>query len=154
VRPNKRIDTKLSTPLFDLPLGAIAAGAPPTSLAERNLLRHLTWKMPSGQAIATAMGEQVLPPSRFAELQAIYPPFMSATPLWYYVLREADVLGGGERLGPVGGRLVAEVFIGLLRADSNSIFNQSTPFVPSLGPAPGVFTMIDFLTLAGVSQKR
>ena len=58
VRPNKRIDTKLSTPLFDLPLGAIAAGTPPTSLAERNLLRHLTWRIPSGQAIAAAMGER------------------------------------------------------------------------------------------------
>ena len=56
VRPNKRIDTKLSTPLFDLPLGAIAAGTPPTSLAERNLLRHLTWRVPSGQSIAKRDG--------------------------------------------------------------------------------------------------
>lgn len=154
VRPNKRLDTKLSTPLFDLPLGAIASGAPPTSLAERNLLRHLTWRMPSGQSVAAAMGEPVLPSSQFAELQSIYPPFVSSTPLWYYVLREADVLGGGERLGPVGGRLVAEVFIGLLRADPDSIFNQETAFVPSLGPTPGAFTMIDFLRVAGVDQKR
>ena len=43
MRPNKRIDTQLSTPLFDLPLGAIPAGTGPTSLAQRNLLRHLTW---------------------------------------------------------------------------------------------------------------
>lgn len=154
VRPNKRIDTKLSTPLFDLPLGAIPAGTPPTSLAERNLLRHLTWQMPSGQAIAAAMGAPVLPPSQFTELQAIYAPFTSSTPLWYYVLREADVLGGGETLGPVGGRLVAEVFIGLLRADPNSIFNQSTPFVPSLGLAPGAFAMTDLFRVAGVDQKR
>src|SRR5262249_29714471 len=56
VRPNKQIDTRLSTPLFDLPIGAIASGTPPTSLAERNLLRHLTWSVPSGQAIARQMG--------------------------------------------------------------------------------------------------
>ena len=153
-RPNKRIDTILSTPLFDLPLGAIASGMPPVSLAERNLLRHLTWNMPSGQAIAAAMGGPVLADAHFSELQAIYPPFVSSTPLWYYVLREADVLGNGAQLGPVGGRMVAEVFIGLLRADPDSILNQATPFVPSLGPAPGEFQMIDLLRLAGVDQKR
>ena len=153
-RPNKRIDTKLSTPLFDLPLGAIASGLPPVSLAERNLLRHLTWNMPSGQTIAAAMGEEVLADSSFSDLKAIYPPFVSSTPLWFYVLREADVREDGERLGPVGGRLVAEVFIGLLRADPNSILNQATPFVPSLGPVPGEFRMIDLLRIAGVDPRR
>ena len=151
-RPNKRIDTILSTPLFDLPLGAIASGTPPVSLAERNLLRHLTWNMPSGQTIAAAMGESALADAHFSELKAIYPPFVSSTPLWYYVLREADVLGNGAQLGPVGGRLVAEVFIGLLRADPNSILNQA--FVPSLGPAPGEFRMIDLLRIAEVDAKR
>ncbi len=156
-RPNKRLDTKLSTPLFDLPLGAIASGAPPTSLAERNLLRHLTWQMPAGQAIAKAMSAvdaPVLGPAYFPELQSIYPPFAASTPLWYYVLREADVLGNGARLGPVGGRIVAEVFIGLLRLDPNSVLNQTPPFVPSLGSVAGQFQMIDFLRIAGVGQKR
>jgi hypothetical protein len=153
-RPNKRLDTTLSTPLFDLPLGAIASGTPPTSLAERNLLRHLTWRLPSGQSIAAAMGAPVLGESHFAELRSIYAPFGSSTPLWYYVLREADVLGHGETLGPVGGRLVAEVFIGLLRADRGSILNQSTAFAPSLGVTPGEFSMVDFLRVAGVDQKR
>lgn len=32
---NKLIDTKISTPLFDLPLATIATGDPPTSLAQR-----------------------------------------------------------------------------------------------------------------------
>jgi len=153
-RPNKRIDTRLSTPLFDLPLGAIASGMPPTSLAERNLLRHLTWRLPSGQSIAAAMGAPVLGESHFAELGSIYAPFASSTPLWYYVLREADVLGHGETLGPVGGRLVAEVFIGLLRTDRGSILNQSTAFAPSLGATPGEFSMVDLLGVAGVDQKR
>ncbi len=154
VRPNKRIDTILSTPLFDLPLGAIASGTPPTSLAERNLLRHLTWRLPSGQAIAAAMGEPVVPDARFAELGSTYPPFVTSTPLWYYILREADIFGGGAHLGPVGGRIVAEVFIGLLRADPDSILNQNPPFVPSLGNTAGEFSMIDFLRVAGVDQKR
>ena len=42
------------------------------------------------------------------------------TPLWYYVLREAQVKGGGEHLGPVGGRIVAEVLVGLLEGDPQS----------------------------------
>ena len=66
VRQNKMIDTKISTPLFDLPLGAIASGDPPTSLPQRNLLRHLTWSMPSGQDIARAMGIRPLAASQLA----------------------------------------------------------------------------------------
>ena len=133
VRPNKRIDTKLSTPLFDLPLGAIAAGTPPTSLAERNLLRHLTWRIPSGQAIAAAMGAPVLSDGDFSELWAIHPKFVEATPFWYYVLKEAEILGRGVHLGPVGGRIVAEVFLGLLQADPESFVNRQPDFTPSIG---------------------
>ena len=51
-RPNKRIDTIVSTPLFHLPLGTIFNGMPPDSLMQRNLLRCLTWPLPSGQRIA------------------------------------------------------------------------------------------------------
>jgi hypothetical protein len=60
VRPNKRIDTRISTPLFDLPLAAIASGQPPTSLPQRNLLRHITWGLPSCQSIARHMDVPVL----------------------------------------------------------------------------------------------
>jgi hypothetical protein len=77
VRPTKRIDTTLSSPLFDLPLTAIASGTPPTSLAQRNLLRHLTWQIPSGQAIAAAIGAPLLNESDFAELCAIDSPFVT-----------------------------------------------------------------------------
>ena len=47
----------------------------------------------------------------------------AATPLWYYLLREAE-LGGGESLGPVGGRIVAEVLVGLLQGDPLSYIRQ------------------------------
>jgi Animal haem peroxidase len=154
VRFNKRIDTRLSTPLFDLPLGAIPSGDPPTSLAQRNLLRHLTWRVPSGQAIAAEMGEAPLSDADLADLGSIYPPFVGSTPLWYYVLREADVRQDGVHLGRVGGRLVAEVFIGLLQLDRESFLNSETGFTPSLGSVAGSFQMTDFLTFAGVADKR
>src|SRR5438270_2018821 len=61
VKHNKRIDTHVSTPLFTLPLGAIASHDQPTVLPQRTLLRHLTWSLPSGQSIAAAMNVPALP---------------------------------------------------------------------------------------------
>jgi hypothetical protein len=36
------------------------------------------------------------------------PSLAERTPLWFYVLREAEVLHGGRKLGPLGGRIVME----------------------------------------------
>jgi hypothetical protein len=156
VKPNKAIDTKISTPLFNLPLQAIASGDPPTSLPQRNLLRHLTWQMPSGQAIAREMGQPVLSAASLNELRGISPLFVTSTPLWYYVLKEAEVIEGGHQLGPVGGRIVGEVFIGLLQADPASYLNVNPawqPTVPVRSGNPRDFRMIDFLTFAGSIRR-
>jgi hypothetical protein len=153
VKPNKLIDTKLSTPLFNLPLAAIPAGSPPTSLPQRTLLRHLTWQLPSGQALAEAIGALVLSSADLAELRPIRASFTTATPLWYYILKEAEVMEGGLHLGPVGGRIVGEVFIGLLQTDPNAYVNVQPDFTPALPTAtgdPADFRMVDFLTFAGV----
>jgi hypothetical protein len=153
VKPNKLIDTKLSTPLFNLPLAAIPAGSPPTSLPQRTLLRHLTWQLPSGQALAEAIGAPVLSSADLAELRPIRASFATATPLWYYILKEAELMEGGLHLGPVGGRIVGEVFIGLLQTDPNAYVNVQPDFTPTLPTAtgdPADFRMVDFLTFAGV----
>jgi hypothetical protein len=153
VRPNKRIDTRISTPLMNLPLQAIPSGDTPTSLPQRNLLRHLTWSLPSGQSIATAMGIPVLGADVFPELRQLGVGLESSTPLWYYTLREADVLGDGISLAGVGARLVGEVFIGLLELDPNSYLATDRNWRPTLprrsGPT-GDFTMVDLLTFARV----
>ena len=153
VKPNKRIDTKISSPLFNLPLATIPAGTPPTSLAQRNLLRHLTWAMPSGQAIAEAIGAPVLLRADFTELQPIFPAFADHTPLWYYILKEAELMHDGLQLGPVGARIIGEVFIGLLQSDPDSYLNLQPDFRPALPTGsgrPDDFRMIDFLKFAGV----
>jgi Animal haem peroxidase len=153
LRPNKRIDTKISTPLFNLPLQTIASGDPPTSLAQRNLLRHLTWQVPSGQAIAREMGASLLTKEDLAELRSIYPSFDVSTPLWYYILKEAELKEEGLHLGLVGGRIVGEVFIGLLQTDSKSYVSVKPDWLPTLPTKTGNpedFRMIDFLTFAGV----
>jgi Animal haem peroxidase len=144
VRRNKRIDSKLSTVLFDLPG---MPGGEPQSLAHRNLLRHLTFRLPSGQRVAGAMGLAPLQASDLADLKPL--GLRDRTPLWFYCLREADVMADGKRLGPVGGRIVAEVMIGLIQGDPTSYLVQEPDWAPTLG-ANGDFSMVDLLRFAGV----
>ena len=76
-----------------------------------------------------------------------------ATPLWYYIVGEAAVLGGGNQLGPVGGRIVAETFVRLLKRDASSFLNVPGGFTPMLPSATaGDFTVADLVTFAGVTQ--
>jgi Animal haem peroxidase len=157
VRPNKKIDTVISTALFRLPAKVVANPDPmtnPNSLAQRNLLRHLTFSLPSGQRVAAAMK---VPALSQADLAMLKPwGFDDHTPLWFYVLREAAVQQSGERLGAVGARIVTEVFIGLLQGDRASYLSQDPewePFLPTIDPAKTGedFSMIDLLRFAGVA---
>jgi hypothetical protein len=152
VRANKLVDTNISTPLFRLPLAAIPSRDAPISLAARNLLRHMTWSLPSGQRIASATGSPVLGSSNFPELRAYGLGLDASTPLWYYILREASVFNNGTRLGPVGGRIVAETLIGLLQLDEFSYLNSGfRPTLPS--QTPGTFKMTDLLRWARVDPS-
>lgn len=147
-KPNKRIDTKLSSPLFQLPFIAPNMPGNPQSLAQRNLLRHLTFSLPSGQRVSKAMGITPLTPDELSELK----PFNldTRTPLWYYILKEAEVKKDGKTLGPVGGRIVAEVFLGVLQGDSMSFLRQDPDWTPTLGSSHD-FKMTDLLRFAGVA---
>jgi hypothetical protein len=152
-KPNKLIDTVLSTPLFALPTSAIAhiPGAPgPISLSQRTLLRHLTWSLPSGQSIARRMHAPVLHSSDLADLGRYGERLDRSTPLWLYVLREADLVNAGQFLGPVGGRIVAEVMLGLLRADPSSYLNANPRWRPNLGATGADYQISDFLRFARV----
>jgi hypothetical protein len=125
-------------------------------LAVRNLLRGYRLAIPTGQAIATALGIKVL-----TRDELLSPPvgsdapnpvadalldggFVDRTPLWFYVLKEAE-LGGGERLGPVGSRIVCETILGQLRHDPTSFL--STGWTPADGvtieAADGSTTEVD-----------
>jgi Animal haem peroxidase len=165
VKNNKKIDTTISTVMFTLPLPAIAphTQTAPTVLPQRNLLRQLTWSLPSGQAIAAAMGATPLTAADLDDIAAVYAPFGLSTPLWYYLLAEAKTAAGGLNLGPVGGRIVTETLIGLLRADPASYLNLYPRFQPflgtdlTLGPTPDTaitgnrtYTRAHFLHYAGV----
>lgn len=153
VRNNKKIDTKLSSPLMFLPgQQGPAPGLPtdgPQSLASRNLMRHVNFGIPSGQAIARVMGVRVLTPEQLSDMTPY--GMEKNTPLWYYILKEAEILEQGERLGPVGGGIVGEVFIGLLKADKDSYLSANRNWKPTLPSAKrGDFEITDLLKFAGV----
>jgi Animal haem peroxidase len=156
VKQNKRIDPFLSTPLFTLPVGPGLPGPADDvrTLAGRNLERHIQHHLASGQDIAVALGYPPLQTADFPEdVQALR--FHEQTPLWYYILLEALVQKGGQRLGQVGSRIVAEVFLGLLLSDSESYLTSNPNWTPTLpqrdGRVTGEFTMTDLLTFAGVA---
>ena len=138
---SRRIDTKLTGPFARLP---VAVDPERRSLAILDLLRGRSLGLPSGQAVAAAMGASV--PEADLGLHG-------DTPLWYYLLREAEVLHEGRRLGPAGGRIVAEVLLGMLAGDPASFLHASPAWVPELpGEHAGHFTMADLLRFA--SQRR
>jgi hypothetical protein len=123
------------------------------SLPFRNLKRGYRLELPSGQAVAKHMGVQVMTTAQITsgvdgqKLQKV--GLHTATPLWYYILKEAQILGdGGNRLGPVGSRILAEVFVGMLQTDPESFLHkdQNPHWKPTLPSAfPGSFTMPDLL---------
>ncbi len=141
-----RIDTNLANPLGNLP-PQVASN--PSSLAERNLIRGLRMGVPSGQTVARAMGVEPLNPQELG-IEDLDAHLAQDTPLWYYILREAEVREDGMRLGAVGGRIVAEVMIGLLAADPLSFISVAPAFRPG---APfvdedGDFRMADLIRFA------
>ena len=87
--------------------------------------RGVTLELPSGQDVADAVAAETgVTPMTSAEIEsgpdgavAAQLGFDTSTPLWYYILKEAQVKANGERLGPVGARLLAEVFLGLVAGD-------------------------------------
>ncbi|MGH3121880.1 MAG: peroxidase family protein, partial [Streptosporangiaceae bacterium] len=70
--------------------------------------------------------------------------------LWYYLLKEAQVLGKELHLGPAGTVIVAETLIGLLDADPSSYRSAFPEWRPTLG-RDGTFSLVDLLRIAGVA---
>jgi hypothetical protein len=150
---SRRINTKLARPLFRLPAGLDANR---NALAVLNLRRGKALQLPTGQAVAERMSEPVLTNQELGLDQlGLTPEHQAAltadTPLWFYLLKEAEVRQNSERLGPVGGRIVAEVLLGLLAGDPSSYLRLQPTWKPDGGiPAAkvGDFTLADLLKFA------
>jgi hypothetical protein len=116
----KKIDGRLPHCLVQLPVAITGESdvAEYHSLAARDLQRGQGVGLPSGEAVARHMG---ISPLTADEVGLRAAGWRGETPLWYYILREADVTAAGDRLGPVGGRIVAEVIVTLLDRDPSSV---------------------------------
>ncbi|WP_367138334.1 heme peroxidase family protein [Saccharothrix sp. HUAS TT1] len=156
----KRVDSLLVNPLTQLPAGTFGGrgSAFPEiqrNLAFRNLARADMVRLASGQQMARVFGvepltdEQVLLGNGGASLESLTEAqraeVTAATPLWLYALREAEFNGG--RLGPVGGRIVAEVFHRAIEGSRTSIVREPS-WRPAFGPDERTFRMTDLLLFA------
>jgi hypothetical protein len=162
----KRIDTLLVNPLDHLPAGTFAGREQNVAiddiqrnLAFRNLTRANMVRLASGQQMANMFGAKALTateiltgdgtganlsaPDQLNEQQQ--DALVASTPLWFYILREAEVNGG--RLGAVGGRIVAEVFHRAMEVSTYSIVREPE-WRPTFGPDSNTFRMVDLLLFA------
>jgi len=171
----RKIDTELAKPLEHLQTmegedegAGVPQGDPhklAAKLAIRNLLRGYQLRMPTGQAVARALQQKlqgvrdipVLSPQQIRNAAASDTQrqvlsdsgFDERTPLWYYILAEAEFLREGRRLWPVGSTIVAEVLVGLVRRSPDSILAPGIDWKPNLpSEEPGEFTLQDLLNYA------
>jgi hypothetical protein len=128
-----RINTSIIPQLFELPTDALKAFVqvkPNDTLAlpVRTMMRGAASQLPSGQRARRLLKEKRIPSTTdgsnnpWTILEECH--LGDETPLWYYVLLEAEVMGGGLRLGPVGSRIVAEVIEGALWSNPDSFLRQ------------------------------
>ena len=175
-----KLDTNIVNPLLALP-PRIAGGALPPfgALAARNLMRGYNFRLPSGQDVAAMLGiaqeDQpnlvIRTPNGWKSFDAIpgidaasAAALTATTPLWLYVLMEAqasippatpfddDSLAHVKTcLGPVGGRILLEVFYGILIADNESVLAdpESENWVPLVNADRNKMTLWDILKYAG-----
>jgi hypothetical protein len=155
----RRFSPSIVSPLMKLPNFMDDPDQEMHKLSVRNLLRGRLLGLPSGQDVARRLKEVPLTPEEIADgpHRDILTQFGSdeTTPLWYYILKEAERRHGGDglggvRLGPVGSRIVAETFVGLIKKSRVSILPRETSGGPVWKPddlciEPGRFSMPDLL---------
>lgn len=157
VQPAYRIDTSMTEPLSRLDIPGVANNPP--SLAERNLLRGARLRLPSGQKVAAELGlppltkrELVLEETpgakegsreeanneavaarlaSFKEKNIDVESVAAATPLWYYILAEAQMQEDAASLGRVGTSIVGGTFLTLLLGDGESYLRKDPHFNPA-----------------------
>lgn len=141
---SRRIDPFIAGPLHTLP----EFSGRESKLPFRNLKRGVQQGLPSGQAIARAMRLPELAPEQVGVgsdgdvVQQV--GLAEETPLWFYILKEAEQFHNGLRLGPVGSTIVAESMLGFVHGDEDSFLSQRQDWTPDLA-VNGSFTMPDLI---------
>jgi Animal haem peroxidase len=175
-QPSYRMDTQIAHPLGALPDKVVGAETLVPGFSDRvaqalpirNLLRGLRLGLPGGEDVARAMGIaqdkriEITPDTLKTALDedfgitqnqvdAAAIDLRGRTPLWYYILKEAELLDAAH-LGAVGGRIVAETLIGLLAGDPLSFLSVQPnwePVFPTRDPKSNeTFTLCDLIAFA------
>lgn len=156
-----RIDTTLANPLENLP----GFPADESNLAFRNLSRARMVRLATGQQMVTFLKgkgvtlaklthAQIRDGDNGVNLDGLTQPqratLVEDTPLWFYVLREAELNKG--RLKGVGARIVAETFHRAMEGSQTSIVRDPT-WRPRFGPNDTTFRMVDLLLFAFEGKK-
>ncbi len=148
---SRKLDPLLAPTLSEIPDHGVLPGV---NLPIANLKRGRSLGLPSGQNVARRMRIEPLSPKDIAKgpdgAVAEKHGLHLETPLWYYILKEAEQRGNSKRLGPVGSRLLSEVFVGLLEQDAGSFLSSNPTWKPTLPSAKaGDFEMTDLLSFVG-----
>ncbi|GAA5032181.1 ovoperoxidase [Marivirga lumbricoides] len=159
----EKLDTTLAPILLNLPF-VPSTNPDDKSLATRNFRRGQSFLLPSGENVARCLNREeaeILQVTDFVH-NKVSPhnvDLSAGIPLWFYILADAEVIGRqdsdtqfsqGEGLGPVGGRIVAEVLIGLLELDRNSYLGNNRGWTPTLG-SNGTFKMRNLMEVAATA---
>jgi len=145
---SRRIGPRLAHTLIDLPEEVVGATPRPEyhSLACRDMLRARALDLPSGETIARHIGASPLSPGEVGLREY---GWKCETPLFYYILREAELRHNGERLGEVGGRIVADTLVGIIDADPTSYRSADPAWTPTLpSREAGRFDVADAVAFA------
>lgn len=165
-QPSYRIDATLVDPLRNLPeFARPGALSPFESLAFRNLMRGVSMGLPSGQRVAEMMNvSKLLTDAQLwhskadgdvvgkwdqgkALLAGNKRWLQGCAPLWFYILKEAEILHKGHHLGEVGSRIVGETLIGLVWYDHFSYLFQKPQWTPQDEGITGLTDKLDMLAL-------
>lgn len=133
-RNTRKVDTFLAPDLTDLGNEAQGISGIMRNLPIRNLRRGHLLNVPTAQACIASLGVMGVHVAPLTQSQLTAGPTGEAlkvagledqTPLWFYVLKEAEQASDGKRLGPLGSRLVAETLAGLVIHGPNTYWARS-----------------------------
>ena len=119
------------------------------SIIARNLLRGHACRLLCAEKIAERIGLKQSDRLTEAQIGIESPLLKGKTPLWYYILKEAEHNNG--KLGPLASVIIAETLVGLIKQSPHSILNDKT-WRPKYGRRvdQGKFDMADLLRFADV----
>jgi hypothetical protein len=165
-QPGRPVDTLISDKLFNLPIAALPPGpdvngkdtSTERNLPRRNLMRA---SEPTGLitgSVGLATGEEVEAYAQqripglhdstnevrkvlAARLQSAgFEPNLLAqrTPLWLFILAEAESTQASQRPGELGSHLIDEFLLGSLHCDQGSVLYAAATDMPGWGPTEAI----------------